>query len=108
MSAEPIKFYNLSIPERLEWLAEKAGLDAGDLAALQGGLTIEQADHMIENVVGVFSLPLGIALELRGQRARGAGADGRRRALRGGRCLLYGPPGPRRGRFHRPRRRRPR
>ena len=61
MPAEPVKFYNLSIPERLEWLAQKAGLDAADLAALRGGLTSDQADHMIENAVGVFGLPLGVA-----------------------------------------------
>jgi len=61
MPAEKIKFYNLSIPERLGWLAEKAGLDAADLAALRGGLTADQADHMIENAVGVFGLPLGVA-----------------------------------------------
>jgi len=61
MPAEKIKFYNLSISERLDWLAEKAGLDAADLAALRGGLTAEQADHMIENAVGVFGLPLGVA-----------------------------------------------
>lgn len=61
MPAEKIKFYNLSIPERLDWLAEKAGLDAADLDALRGGLTADQADHMIENAVGVFGLPLGVA-----------------------------------------------
>jgi len=61
MPAEKIKFYNLSIPERLDWLAEKAGLDAADLAALRGGLTADQADHMIENAVGVFGMPLGVA-----------------------------------------------
>ena len=38
-------------------------LDAAELAALSGkdGLTASQADHMIENVVGTYSLPLGIA-----------------------------------------------
>ena len=61
MPAEKIKFYNLSVPERLAWLAEKAGLDAADLDALRGGLTADQADHMIENAVGVFGLPLGVA-----------------------------------------------
>ncbi|NMB67569.1 MAG: hydroxymethylglutaryl-CoA reductase, degradative [Chloroflexi bacterium] len=61
MPAEKIKFYNLSIPERLDWLAEKAGLDAADLDALRGGLTADQSDHMIENAVGVFGLPLGVA-----------------------------------------------
>jgi hydroxymethylglutaryl-CoA reductase len=61
MPAEPIKFYNLSIPERLEWLAQKTGLEPADLDALRGGLTPDQADHMIENAVGVFGLPLGVA-----------------------------------------------
>ena len=39
-------------------------LSAEDLSALSGkaGLTAEQADPMIENVVGVYALPLGIAL----------------------------------------------
>jgi hydroxymethylglutaryl-CoA reductase len=55
-------FYNLSLAERLALLEGR--LSPKDLAALQGdqGLSAEQADHMIENVVGVHSLPLGIAL----------------------------------------------
>jgi hydroxymethylglutaryl-CoA reductase len=57
-------FYNLSLAQRLSKLAERGELSAEDLAALSGqaGLTYEQADHMIENVVGVHALPLGIAL----------------------------------------------
>lgn len=57
------KFYQLSIEERLNWLMREAGLEADDTAALSGsaGLSIDQADHMIENVVGVHALPLGIA-----------------------------------------------
>ena len=56
------KFYNLSIPERLAWLNEEKGLDAGLLSTLSGenALSPEQADHMIENVIGTFSLPLGL------------------------------------------------
>jgi len=56
-------FYKLSLPERLDWLRESAGLTAEEASALSGvaGLGQEQADHMIENVVGVFGLPLGIA-----------------------------------------------
>lgn len=44
-------------------VARLAGLEAGDLAALDGsaGLLPAQADHMIENVIGTHSLPLGIA-----------------------------------------------
>jgi hydroxymethylglutaryl-CoA reductase len=55
-------FYNLSLEERLLRLADR--LTPEDLAALSGeaGLSAEQADQMIENVIGVHALPLGIAL----------------------------------------------
>ncbi|MEA4908554.1 MAG: hydroxymethylglutaryl-CoA reductase, degradative [Anaerolineaceae bacterium] len=58
-----VKFYELGLDERREWLGQQAGLSADELAALGGaaGLDPEQADHMIENVVGTFNLPLGIA-----------------------------------------------
>jgi hydroxymethylglutaryl-CoA reductase len=57
-------FYNLPLPERLAELARAAGLQVQDLAAFnpETGLELEQADHMIENVVGTHALPLGIAL----------------------------------------------
>jgi hydroxymethylglutaryl-CoA reductase len=57
------KFYNLSLQERARWIAEQAGLSPEELAALtgDGGLMPGQADHMIENVVGLHALPLGIA-----------------------------------------------
>lgn len=63
MEGARIKFYNLSLEERARWLAEQTGLLPEDIAALTGtaGLNPQQADHMIENVVGVHSLPLGIA-----------------------------------------------
>ena len=66
MSAKPaerIKFYNLSLAERLALIGAQAGLNAGELAALSGagGIGAEQANQMIENAVGVFALPLGIA-----------------------------------------------
>lgn len=56
-------FYELSLAERLEKLAKAADLDAETRAALEGrqGLSLQQANHMIENVVGIFGLPLGIA-----------------------------------------------
>ncbi len=56
-------FYKLSIDERLKRAAAVANLDAETEAAFQrlGGLELDQADHMIENVIGVFGLPLGIA-----------------------------------------------
>lgn len=57
-------FYNLSLAERKARLASAAGLTAEELAALGGeaGLAPSQADTMIENVVGVFGLPIGVAL----------------------------------------------
>jgi hydroxymethylglutaryl-CoA reductase len=57
-------FYNLPLQERLDKLADAAGLSPEDLSAFRtgDGLTEEQADHMVENAVGTFSLPLGIGL----------------------------------------------
>ncbi|MCD6356453.1 MAG: hydroxymethylglutaryl-CoA reductase, degradative [Anaerolineaceae bacterium] len=61
--AKKKKFYQLTIAERLERLKASGTLSEDELNALSGkaGLTPEQADHMIENVVGTFALPLGIA-----------------------------------------------
>jgi len=63
METPRIKFYNLSLAERASWIAKQTGLSEDDLSALTGpgGLSMEQADHMIENVVGMHALPLGIA-----------------------------------------------
>ena len=57
-------FYNLTLEERRKRLESMGLLSAEEFAALFGdsGLSAEQADHMIENVVGTFALPLGIAL----------------------------------------------
>jgi len=57
-------FYNLTVEQRLFELVQLGLLDEQDISALSGqaGLTINQADHMIENVVGLHTLPLGIAL----------------------------------------------
>lgn len=57
------RFYDLSLEERLQQVGAESGLAADELAALGGsaGLSPAQADHMIENVVGIYSLPLGIA-----------------------------------------------
>jgi hydroxymethylglutaryl-CoA reductase len=57
-------FHDLSLDDRRRVLAESAGMPLDDLAvfASNGGLAAAAADHMIENVVGTHSLPLGIAL----------------------------------------------
>ncbi|MBI3943817.1 MAG: hydroxymethylglutaryl-CoA reductase, degradative [Chloroflexi bacterium] len=56
-------FYKLDISERRRILREFTGLSAAELEVLDpaGGLSLDQADHLIENVIGVYSLPLGIA-----------------------------------------------
>lgn len=57
------KFHELTIPERREMLQKWSDLDDETLDDLCGipGLTSVQADGMIENVVGLYSLPMGVA-----------------------------------------------
>ncbi len=56
-------FYKLSVEERLETLQRQCELTAEEVSILAGPLGLDQAraDHMIENVVGLYALPLGIA-----------------------------------------------
>jgi len=56
-------FYKLSVSERREMLAELAGLTPEQVGAwsASGELSEEAADRMIENVVGTYSLPIGVA-----------------------------------------------
>lgn len=61
-------FYQLTPEQRLSEVRSFDGLDESDLALLRGGqgiLSVERADKMIENVVGTFELPLGIATNFR-------------------------------------------
>src|SRR5215208_2620487 len=62
-------FYNMTLAERRAKLVDAYSSPSGmpltpeDLSPFStGGLTPEAADHMIENVIGLYSLPLGIAL----------------------------------------------
>ncbi len=56
-------FYKQSQAQRGQTVAAWAGLSPAQLAALDGsgGLTADQAEHMIENVIGLHALPLGVA-----------------------------------------------
>ncbi|MEM3052618.1 MAG: hydroxymethylglutaryl-CoA reductase, degradative, partial [Candidatus Caldarchaeum sp.] len=55
-------FYHLSPEERLKKVAEFAALTSEEANVIKsGGLDIATASRMIENVVGLFPLPLGIA-----------------------------------------------
>src|SRR5699024_7925565 len=56
--------YNITVEERRELLAKLYTLSEDDVKSLYSNepLSIETADKMIENVVGTFPLPLGLAL----------------------------------------------
>ena len=54
-------FYKLPPEERLKVIEEMTGLSGDDVVQLTAGLDIEQADRMVENVIGTFQVPLGIA-----------------------------------------------
>jgi len=58
-------FYKYSIPERLRILHQNAILSEDDYTLLRNGNSIlrpEDSDKMIENVIGVFGLPMGLGL----------------------------------------------
>jgi hydroxymethylglutaryl-CoA reductase len=61
--ASPLaNLHQLDPAARRQKLAEYASLSAADLAALDAGLSAEQAEVMIENVVGRYVLPFGVAV----------------------------------------------
>ncbi|MFZ9006608.1 MAG: hydroxymethylglutaryl-CoA reductase, degradative [Nitrosopumilaceae archaeon] len=58
------KFFEKSRQERLEIIKNFADLSDEEITLLEnpnGGISFEKADKMVENAVGTFSLPLGIA-----------------------------------------------
>ncbi len=59
-------FHKLSVEERLKIVREFAELSEDEMAVLgkRGHLDIQTADRMIENVIGTFELPLGIAANM--------------------------------------------
>ena len=60
-------FYNLSLEERQHQLAKLINLNHEEIKLLQalGYFTPTQIDTLIENVIGSYQLPLGIALNFR-------------------------------------------
>ena len=56
-------FYTRSIAERVDLIRAQVGLTEAEASLLAEGmgLSLERADHMVENVIGRYSLPLGIA-----------------------------------------------
>jgi hydroxymethylglutaryl-CoA reductase len=57
-------FYKLPPKERLAFIRDFAGLTEDEVRLLEntGSLPLEVADHMIENAIGVFPEPMGIAV----------------------------------------------
>jgi hydroxymethylglutaryl-CoA reductase len=58
------KFFEKTRKERLDIVGNFANLSAEELEILQsndGGISFEKADNMVENAIGTFSLPLGVA-----------------------------------------------
>ena len=57
-------FYKLPPKERLKILRDFADLTEEEVSLLQntGALSIDTADHMVENCIGVFPEPLGLAV----------------------------------------------
>jgi hydroxymethylglutaryl-CoA reductase len=55
-------FYKLPIEKRREFVADFAKLTTDDIKAFSSALDLATADRMIENVLGTFELPLGVAV----------------------------------------------
>ncbi|MCU0466070.1 MAG: hydroxymethylglutaryl-CoA reductase, degradative [Anaerolineae bacterium] len=55
------KFYKRSLQERRDVIQTWVGSGRSVGEVLDGNLRVEQADSMVENAVGIYSLPLGIA-----------------------------------------------
>ena len=58
-------FYKYSVSERLRLLYERELISEEDYHLLMDGqqtLSLDQADRMVENVIGVFGLPMGLGL----------------------------------------------
>ncbi|MFW9849283.1 MAG: 3-hydroxy-3-methylglutaryl-CoA reductase, partial [Candidatus Thorarchaeota archaeon] len=60
-------FYKLSREERVAKISEVTGIPVEELGVLAdpGKVDMEILDHMIENVVGAMTIPLGIATNFR-------------------------------------------
>jgi hydroxymethylglutaryl-CoA reductase len=66
-SSELSGFYRLEIDDRRQRVAEITGLSVAELETLSAdsGLSDQQADRMVENVLGVMGLPLGVCVNMR-------------------------------------------
>lgn len=60
-------FYRLPLDHRRAAIAERCGLDVASLARTMqnGGLDVDTADKVVENVLGIYGMPFGVALNVR-------------------------------------------
>jgi len=61
-SSQVSSFYKKSIEERIEFVKNFSNLTEEETKIFSSVLDLETADRMIENVLGTFELPLGIAV----------------------------------------------
>lgn len=64
MDSSISKFFEKTRKERLDIIKKFSGLTDDDIKTIEnsgGGISFDQADKMVENAIGTFSLPLGIA-----------------------------------------------
>ena len=57
---EKKKFYEMSREERLDYVRKATGI-SNDIEAMLRPLTFEDANRMVENAIGIMSIPMGIA-----------------------------------------------
>ena len=62
------KFFEKNRKEKLEIVKNFSGLTDAEIETIEnsgGGISFEKANTMVENAIGIFSLPLGIATNFR-------------------------------------------
>lgn len=67
MTSQLSGFYRLDLRDRRARVAAIAGLSDGEIGSLSAdaGLSDEQANRMVENVLGVLGMPLGLCVNMR-------------------------------------------
>ena len=62
------KFFEKDLKEKLEIIKNFSSLSDEEIKLLEnseGGISFEKANNMVENAIGIFSLPLGLATNFR-------------------------------------------
>lgn len=64
---KPKRFHEKDREERIDTIRSFAGLSEEEVKILRGsgGISFDEADHMVENVIGTLAFPLGIATNFR-------------------------------------------